>query len=826
MADDLKESYGISTLIMVVIAGVYGAIILATGILIAQRYGMFGFTKSNHVAILVELLLVGLGGAIGWAYINSRRAEHQYRRGQDILVNVMESSLGAQAITDENDQVIYLNRNFINLLGGPDQARLSHLRDDLLNDQKMRDRYDQLYEQVKEGKHASDELKVRVGGNAAWWNLDGMPVTGWDGYAHWRIEDITLRHDLEKSLAEERERLTDFMDNAPVGFFSVDEEGVFDYANATFADFVQMEVDELTSGRHALHDFMIKPPTNAKAYDISPDDGLHQTTEIMMKGAKGRLFQAAVTHDIVEIGDDEIRSRSAVRDLSTEQELKQAAEQSEDRFRQFFEDAPIGIALIDMSGTLIECNDAFVEMVAHNGDGIGTDNFMDLIREKDRALILDKINQIDHGDKMTAPVEVHLKIDEDRERIAQLYADKFTRNDEIALHFIDLTEQKSLEAQFTQSQKMQAIGQLAGGVAHDFNNLLTAMIGFCDLLLTRHKPGDPSFGDIMQIKQNANRASNLVRQLLAFSRQQTLQPKIIDIRDVLTELSHLLRRLIGASIELRINHARELGVVKVDQGQLEQVLINLAVNARDAMDDGGRLTFMTRDFSNQRPIQLISETLPTGEWVMVEVSDTGTGIEQGILDRIFEPFFSTKEVGSGTGLGLSTVYGIIRQTGGFIDVDTEMGVGTTFTLYLPKVEPEAAKDKPAKAVEDKTRDLTGSARILIVEDEDAVRNFSARALSNKGYQVFEAVSGESALEKIDQLDQPLDLVVTDVIMPEMDGMALGKRLNETQPDLPIIYMSGYTEDRFKSDDGEEMHFLPKPFTLKQLATKVKEVLDG
>jgi two-component system cell cycle sensor histidine kinase/response regulator CckA len=330
----------------------------------------------------------------------------------------------------------------------------------------------------------------------------------------------------------------------------------------------------------------------------------------------------------------------------------------------------------------------------------------------------------------------------------------------------------------------------------------------------------------MQIKQNANRASNLVRQLLAFSRQQTLQPRVIDIRDVLTELSHLLRRLIGASIELRINHARELGVVKVDQGQLEQVLINLAVNARDAMEDGGRLSIMTRDFTNQRPIQLISETLPEGEWVMVEVSDTGTGIEQGILDRIFEPFFSTKEVGSGTGLGLSTVYGIIRQTGGFIDVDTEIDVGTSFTLYLPKVEPEASEEKSPKAAEETARDLTGSARILIVEDEDAVRSFSARALSNKGYEVFEAVSGESALEKIDELDQPLDLVVTDVIMPEMDGMALGKKLKQSQPDLPIIYMSGYTEDRFKSDRGEEMHFLPKPFTLKQLATKVKEVLEG
>ena len=278
-----------------------------------------------------------------------------------------------------------------------------------------------------------------------------------------------------------------------------------------------------------------------------------------------------------------------------------------------------------------------------------------------------------------------------RDRSASLFVSRLDAAEEgeagVILHFIDTTEQKSLETQFAQSQKMQAVGQLAGGVAHDFNNLLTAMIGFCDLLLLRFRPGDPSFADIMQIKQNANRAANLVRQLLAFSRQQTLQPRVLDITDVLAELSHLLRRLIGENIELKVVHGRDLGLVKVDQGQLEQVIINLAVNARDAMPGGGTLTIRTANMSSEHPMRRGHEVMPPGEYVQVEVTDTGVGIPRENLARIFEPFFSTKEVGSGTGLGLSTVYGIVKQTGGFVFVESEPSAGARTFIDLPAAPP-------------------------------------------------------------------------------------------------------------------------------------------
>jgi two-component system cell cycle sensor histidine kinase/response regulator CckA len=331
----------------------------------------------------------------------------------------------------------------------------------------------------------------------------------------------------------------------------------------------------------------------------------------------------------------------------------------------------------------------------------------------------------------------------------------------------------------------------------------------------------------MQIKQNSNRAANLVRQLLAFSRQQTLRPRVQDVADILTEVSHLLRRLIGANIELDLNHCAEQGLVKVDVGQMEQVLINLAVNARDAMEGGGRLSIGTKTYRNKEPQKCCDDEMPPGEWVVIEVSDTGCGISPENMSRILEPFFTTKDVGQGTGLGLATVYGIIRQTGGYLSIDSTVGAGTTFSIYLPRLSDAEAKIEAAayKPEEEKTGDLTGTARILLVEDEDAVRTFSTRALTNKGYQVLGAESGEAALALMEGEDlATIDLMITDVMMPGMDGPTMAKKMRERSPELKIIFISGYTEDKLKDHMGKNIFFLPKPFTLKQLAEKVKEAL--
>lgn len=505
-----------------------------------------------------------------------------------------------------------------------------------------------------------------------------------------------------------------------------------------------------------------------------------------------------------------------------------------DVISQIFEQAPVGIAILDQNGKIRICNHTFRELIESELKTKHQFNFYALFEEDDSLS-----REIPSGE--TPPKEVRLKNKPDK--IFTLYTSSTptSGNEEKIVYLFDSSEQKKLENQFAQSQKMQAVGQLAGGVAHDFNNLLTAMIGFCDLLLQRHSPSDQSFIDIMQIKQNANRAANLVRQLLAFSRQQTLQPKVLDITETLGETSSLLRRLMGATVELNMVHGHNLGLIKVDQGQFEQVIINLAVNARDAMTQGGTLTIKTSNQSYKRAIKHGHETVPAGFYVLIEVMDTGSGIKPEIMSRIFDPFFSTKPLGSGTGLGLSTVYGIIKQTGGFIWVDSTENTGTKFSIFIPRYgaseyhEGEQALHSPAPAKltvnESNAEDLTGAGTILFAEDEDAVRIFGARALRNKGYRVIEAQGGEEALSYLHQNtgeeEPPVELLITDVVMPNMDGPTLAREASKLYPGIKIIFISGYTEDAFRESLKEEdiqINFLAKPFSLKDLAGKVKEVL--
>ncbi len=508
----------------------------------------------------------------------------------------------------------------------------------------------------------------------------------------------------------------------------------------------------------------------------------------------------------------------------------------------FVELSPIAIIRLSPQGEIIEANAAFRKMMQGQMPSDRSFRLLEFIETDDRPRFQDALDQLIKGLEVT-PLSMTLRLPNGSVLIVYCYISyvKPDGHDPVLfMHMIDQTEQKNLEMRFSHSQKMQAVGQLAGGVAHDFNNLLTAMIGFCDLLLMRHPAGEPSFADIMQIKQNANRAANLVRQLLAFSRRQTLQPKNLDLTDLLAELSNLIRRLIGENIQMKMQHGRDIGLVRADQGQLEQVIINLAVNARDAMKDGGTLSIRTSNLSiagpDSLPRGLIAPTdddiITAGDYVLVEVEDTGTGIKPDIVKSIFEPFFSTKEVGSGTGLGLSTCYGIIKQSGGFVYVRTDLGMGTTFMLYLKRIADAEAVKTPDEAPEEKqSGDLTGAATILLVEDETPVRIFAARALRNKGYEVLEADSGESAIDVFKQHEGKLDIIISDVVMPGMNGPkmieALHTQFADRMKDIKVVFISGYAEDAFVDTYGSErkFNFLPKPFTLKQLASKVKEVMD-
>ncbi len=396
----------------------------------------------------------------------------------------------------------------------------------------------------------------------------------------------------------------------------------------------------------------------------------------------------------------------------------------------------------------------------------------------------------------------------------------------------DATELKTLEQQFVQSQKMQAIGELAGGIAHDFNNLLTAITGHCDLLMLRHDPGDLDYADLVQINQNANRAGSLVGQLLAFSRKQTLEPEILDLRDTMGDLTHLLNRLVGEKISLSLSHDPALLPVRADRRQLDQVVMNLVVNARDAMPEGGEIRIETRVLHLTEPLHRDQAEVPPGRYVTLRVRDQGSGIAADKLMRIFEPFFTTKRTGEGTGLGLSMAYGIVKQSGGYIFVDSVVDVGTTFTIYLPAYEREAElapKPEPvvAEAAEEPGVEKSEeSAVVLLVEDEAPVRAFASRALRLRGYTVIEAESAEEALERLSDQDLDVDLFLTDVVMPGMDGPSWVRRALEERPATKVVFVSGYAEDAMEDGKIEIPNsvFLPKPFSLTDLTETVARQL--
>jgi two-component system cell cycle sensor histidine kinase/response regulator CckA len=810
----LTSRRNIKAILLFLLSALYGFLAL---------FVLFFLTHHTIGAALIAIYFYGLLGGIGILLLNKSYTTAD--RSRKILTEVLEKSAEARTITDAEGKTIYSNARFDKMVEGQGEPSLLTFSRLFEQPKKIESVIEGLRNKAAPAGSAATEVQTALRGKPLWLQITCQFIIGWPGYIHWRFDDITHRYQMEAAVREEREKLRDFTDNAPVGFFTVDAEGKFRFANDTLLRLLGADAKTLI-GKTRLHDFMVNPPARGRPYDCFEDGGFHQHGEILMKGAGGRIFKAAVTHSITQDENGNIISRSIVYDLTTEQKMQQALRESEDRFERLFEEAPVGICMLNPTGMISDANQTLSAMLKLPVNAINGKPLLHFVHKDAQQRAEEWLRHLSRGQQAEAYIEVPLKGSIDI--IAQIYARKFRSGDSFVVHFIDLTEQKNLEKQFTQSQKMQAVGQLAGGIAHDFNNLLTAMIGFCDLLLLRHKPGDPSFADIMQIKQNANRAANLVRQLLAFSRQQTLQPRVLDLSEVLSELSHLLRRLIGANIELNVSHSADISLIKADQGQMEQVLINLAVNARDAMPQGGKLMIRTQGMVTETGTKLSNDDiLPPGEWSVLEVEDTGTGIQPDIMARIFEPFFSTKEVGAGTGLGLATVHGIVHQTGGFISVHSVPGKGTAFRIYLPRYT-ETADDKKVAAVEEKpvTSDLTGSARILLVEDEDAVRTFSARALSNKGYQVVDAPGGATALQLLEEKKIEPEILITDVMMPEMDGTTLAKQVKEKYPDIKIIFISGYAEDRFKEHLGADVYFLPKPFTLKQLATKVKDVIDN
>ena len=509
-----------------------------------------------------------------------------------------------------------------------------------------------------------------------------------------------------------------------------------------------------------------------------------------------------------------------------------AAGTYDEAFEALLARVPQPMALTSPKGVIQAVNDAFRDLflggtkdAAASTDLCGKSLAL-LVGEASSQNVRDRIGGLSANGGLQGPIEMQAVLKGPENRRVRLVIVPAAGGGSLIVSAVANGAAAPMDEAAAQSQKLQAVGELAGGIAHDFNNLLTAIIGYSDLLLRRFRASDPAFKDVMNIKNSATRAGELVKQILAYSRRQTLRPAVLKFTDVIEEFQATMGRTLGEKVKAKVEHGRDLWFVKADEGQLFQVVMNLAVNARDAMPQGGEIAIRTANVSERESLALKDRGLDRGEYVLCEVRDTGTGIKPEHLEKIFDPFFSTKEVGKGTGLGLSTVYGIVKQTGGTILVDSKIGVGTAFRIYLPRyVETEEdlkALQSKAEAPE-KIVDLTGSGTVLLVEDEEAVRSFASRALASRGYTVLEASTGVEALEIMDSKAGKVDLVVSDVVMPEMDGPTLMRHLRERNPNIRIVFMSGYAEEAFRKSlsGGEEFVFLPKPFTLKKLAETVK-----
>ena len=511
--------------------------------------------------------------------------------------------------------------------------------------------------------------------------------------------------------------------------------------------------------------------------------------------------------------------------------LPAARRQDTDTVSTDFENVPVALMKFAADGALLSLNRQARELL---GDmPVAQLSFHDIFEDLGRP-VADWLSDV-VGERLPAGSEVLRVRRATEESFVQVQLRRIVergRSGALAV-LSDATALKKLEAQFTQSQKMQAIGQLAGGIAHDFNNLLTAISGHCDLLLLNHAREDSDFADLEQIRQNANRAAGLVSQLLAFSRKQPQKPEMLDLQEVLSDLTHLLNRLVGEKVVLKLAHDPGLAQIRADKRQLEQVLMNLVVNARDAMPEGGAIRIETEALVLAEPLVRGKATIPAGAWSVVRVIDTGTGIAPDKLDKIFEPFFTTKKTGEGTGLGLSTVYGIVKQSGGYIFVDSELGRGTAFELFFPVHEAvERAEPEPAVVVEEEPAKRVLMRRsegvVMLVEDEAPVRAFASRALRMRGYTVLEAENAEEALKTLSDPALEVDVFVTDVVMPGMDGPTWVKRALEDRPDVRVVFVSGYAEDVLSADQARIPNsvFLPKPFSLNDLTQTVQGTLQA
>ena len=843
--------------------------VVLLAIVLAASAGAFIVFKNQLenelvLGVLGVLAMAGIFFVVS-ALIGFIEVMPQSARSDDLARAFLASHPDGTVITDRKGRIVYANAAYGALTGATGEAEVQTLEALLSRNRDATEALYRLTNGLHEGKEGAEEFRVQkplnpaAGGSsgAHWYRLKARVLPSGETAKQplyiWQISDITSERDDQERFFKELQNAIDYLDHAPAGFFSAGRKGEIVYLNATLAEWLGIGLAKFHPGSLSIAD-VVAGEGLALIHSVQAEPGLKktETLDLDLRKTNGQSLPVRIVHRVSSTRDGAPgESRTIVLAREEGGESDQSASIASMRFTRFFNNTPMAIASVDGDGRILRTNAPFLklfsgvvarddigrgaklESIVHETDRLRLQSALDAAKDRQGDIApLDSLHPADDGRHFRFYVNAVIdQSDEAPEEAAIVYA-------------VEITEQKALETQMAQTQKMNAVGTLAGGIAHDFNNVLTAILLSSDHLLLSARPSDASFADLMEIKRNANRAAVLVRQLLAFSRKQTMRPTVLNLTDVIGDLRMLVDRMTGTNVKIDVDYGRDLWTVKTDLGQFEQVLINLAVNARDAMPDGGTITFRTRNVEAVEAAARNLRDLPPGDYVEVEVADQGTGIPPEIIDKIFEPFFTTKEVGKGTGLGLSMVYGIVKQTGGYIYLDSEVGRGTTFRILLPRhieevVAEEAAAQagsavaqQPAtamQAAEKEPRDLTGgSAVVLLVEDEEAVRRGGKRMLETRGYTVHEAGSGVEALEIMEELNGAIDIVVSDVVMPEMDGPSLLRELRKSYPDMKFIFVSGYAEDALARNlpADAKFGFLPKPFSLKQLAEAVREMLDA
>ncbi|AGH16687.1 response regulator [Candidatus Liberibacter asiaticus] len=769
----------------------------------------------------------------------------------------MDSEPEGILITNERGHIIYANNAYNALTNAVWNKRTKSLESLLSRNQEASEALYRLINSLRLKSEGSEEFRLMQSLNnysqnsePHWYRLKArvLPISLHKEkllYA-WRITDITSERKDQEKFFRELQNAIDYLDHSPVGFMSADHQGKILYINATLAEWIGIDLTTFTSKSISIGDITAgEGLALIQAIRTEPSHQKITTLDLDLRRIdNGHGIPVKIVHHILASCDGKPgESRTVVVSRKNCDSGDPSGTIANMRFNRFFNNIPMAIASIDKKGRILRTNAHFLKLFPNCTEGDGTSNdIFSIVHKNEKRKIIAALYDANDQKSDISPIDSPHPQDENRYFRFYISAtlDRSTEapEEQAILYTVEITEQKALEARMAQTQKLNAVGTLAGGIAHDFNNVLTAILLSSDHLLLQSRSSDASFADLMEIKHNANRAAILVRQLLAFSRKQTMRLTVLNLTEVIGNLRMMIQKLISEppQVKLTVDYERDLWGVKTDLSQFEQVLVNLCVNAHHAimLKESGSLTVRTRNIPSTEIHTFNYSDLPTKDMVLVEVEDTGIGMSPDIMEKIFEPFFTTKKVGEGTGLGLSVVYGIIRQSGGYILPESEVGKGTIFRIFLPRYVQEHTQESHyshdiAIIPQEEPADLTGnSAIVLLVEDEDSVRRGSKRMLETRGYTVHEAFSGTDALKVMEKLQGRVDIVISDVVMPEMDGPTLLRELRKTYPSLKFIFISGYAEDAFSKNlpKDAKFSFLSKPFSLKQLATSVHELLQS